>query len=89
MPTISMFYGIIVVLYYEDNVRHHLPHFHVRYQGKKASIAIEDGCMLAGNLPAKQLKLVQAWVELHREELLANWELAVNGEEPFRIAPLQ
>lgn len=89
MPTISMFYGILVTLLFEDNDRHHLPHFHVRYQGEKASIAIEDGRVLADSLPPKQLKLVQAWVEIHRDELFANWELAVNGEEPFRIAPLQ
>lgn len=89
MPTISMFYGILVTLFYEDNNRHHLPHFHVRYQGSKASIAIEDGRVLAGSLPAKQLKLVEAWAVLHRDELLANWELVTNGEEPFRIAPLQ
>ncbi len=89
MPTISMFYGILVTLLYEDNNRHHLPYFHVRYQDSKASIAIEDGRVLAGSLPPKQLKLVEAWVELHRDELLADWELAVNGEEPFRIAPLQ
>lgn len=66
-----------------------LPHFHVRYQNFKASIAIEDGRILAGNFPPKQLRLVQAWVELHRDDLFADWELAVNGEEPFRIAPLQ
>lgn len=50
---------------------------------------MEDGRVLAGNFPPKQLKLVQAWVELHRDDLFADWELAVNGEEPFRIAPLQ
>jgi hypothetical protein len=44
---------------------------------------------LAGNIPPKQRKLIQAWIELHRDELLADWELAQNGEEPFRIAPLQ
>ena len=43
MPTISMFSGILVTLLFEDNARHHLPHFHVRYQGDKASIAIESG----------------------------------------------
>ncbi len=89
MPTISMFYGILVMILYGDNERHHTPHIHVRYQGAKASIAIDDGDVLAGKIPAKQLKLVQAWVEIHREELLADWELAQNGEEPFRIAPLQ
>jgi hypothetical protein len=57
-----MFYGILVTLLYEDNDRHHLPHFHARHQGFKASTAIEDGRLLAGNLPPKQTKLVQAWV---------------------------
>ena len=89
MPTISMFYGILVAIFYEDNDRHHLPHIHVRYSGMKASIAIEDGCVLAGEIPVKQLKMVQAWIEIHRDELFADWELAAAGEEPYRIAPLQ
>lgn len=42
-----------------------------------------------GELPPKQLKMVQAWIEIHKEELMVDWELAVNGEDPFRIAPLQ
>lgn len=42
-----------------------------------------------GELPKRQLRLVQAWAEIHREELSADWELAMNGEEPCRIAPLQ
>jgi hypothetical protein len=88
MPTISMFYGILVVMYYEDTGRHHKPHIHVRYQGKKAAISIEDGTVLAGDFPAKQLRMVLAWIEIHRDELLADWELAVSGEEPFRIPPL-
>lgn len=89
MPTISMFYGILVAMLFEDNDRHNLPHIHVRYAGTKASIAIEDGHVLAGSIPPKQLKMVQAWIEIHKEELLVDWELAVNGDEPFRIAPLQ
>ena len=84
-----MFYGILVSIFFEDNARHNTSHIHVRYQGNKAAISIEDGSLLAGNFPNKQLKLVQAWIELHREELLADWELALNGEEPFKIAPLQ
>ncbi len=89
MPTISMFYGILILMYFRDNVRHHLPHIHVRYQGVEAAISIEDGSVLDGHLPPKQLKMVQAWIEIHQEELLVDWELAVNGEKPFRIAPLQ
>ena len=89
MPTISMFFGIMVSMYFKDNERHHLPHFHVRYQGDKASISIDDGRILDGSIPPKQLKLVQAWIEIHKDELQADWELAVAGEEPYRIAPLQ
>lgn len=89
MPTISMFFGIMVSMYFKDYERHHLPHIHVRYQGAKASISIDDGRVLDGTFPPKQLKLVQAWIEIHSDELQADWELAVAGEEPFRIAPLQ
>ena len=89
MPIISMFYGILVAIYYEDTGRHNKPHIHVRYQGKKASISIEDGTVLAGYFPAKQLRLVLAWIDIHKDELIADWELAVSGEEPFRITPLQ
>jgi hypothetical protein len=89
MLTISMFYGILVAILFEDNERHNLPHIHVRYSGSKASIAIEDGRVLAGTFPPRQLKLVQAWIEIHQDELSADWELAVAGEQPFRIAPLQ
>jgi hypothetical protein len=48
-----------------------------------------DGSLLDGILPPKQLKMVQAWIEIHKEEWQVDWELAVNGDEPFRIAPLQ
>lgn len=89
MPTISMFYGILVSMFFEEHERHNLPHIHVRYSGDKASIAIDDGRMLAGSFPPKQLKMVQAWIEIHKDELLADWELAVVGEQPYKIAPLQ
>ena len=84
-----MFYGILVMIMYEDSGRHNLPHIHVRYSGSKASVSIESAQILAGCFPAKQLRLVQAWIEIHREELLANWELALAGEELFPVAPLQ
>ncbi|MFA5354064.1 MAG: DUF4160 domain-containing protein, partial [Thermodesulfovibrionales bacterium] len=59
------------------------------YQDKKASIAIEDGRVIAGDFPPRQLRMVQVWADIHRDELMADWELAIAGEEPFRIAPLQ
>ena len=89
MPTISMFYGILVSLFYGDNKQHHAPHIHVRYQEHKASVSIVDGSVLAGSVPSRQLKMVQVWVDIHREELLANWELVCSDEPPFRISPLQ
>lgn len=88
MPIISMFYGIIIRLYLLDNQHHNLPHIHAKYGDFEASICLAEGEVLAGELPRKQLRLVQAWIELRRDELLADWELAVNGEKPYKIAPL-
>ncbi len=73
----------------EDNDRHHRPHIHARYQGANASIAIDDASLLDGDLPRRQLRLVQAWIEIHRDELLANWDLATAGDTLFRIDPLK
>ena len=89
MPTISMFYGIIVRLLYMDNKQHKLPHLHVEYQGMKAVVAIPGGELLDGEIPSKKLRLVQAWIAIHEEELMANWTLAVNGEPVFPIEPLR
>lgn len=88
MPILSVFFGIIVRMYFFDNQQHHLPHIHAEYQGDKAVFAIDSGDLIEGSLPRKQLRLVQAWIELRRDELLADWQLAVNGEEPVKIAPL-
>lgn len=88
MPVISMFYGIIIRMYSLDNQHHHLPHLHARFAEHEASVALADGEVLAGERPRKQLRLVQAWIELHRDELDADRALAVAGEKPYRIAPL-
>jgi hypothetical protein len=66
MPTISMFYGILVLMFFRDNKQHNLPHIHARYQSDEAAISIEDGAVLDGRLPPKQLKMVQAWIEICR-----------------------
>jgi hypothetical protein len=89
MPTISMFYGIVVCLYFFDDERHKTPHIHARYQGQEASFSILDGNLLGGEIPTAKARLVQAWIEIHREALLADWELAVNGQTPFPIDPLR
>ena len=88
MPIISMFYGIIIRMFLLDNKHHHLPHIHAKYAEFEASVSIDEGEILAGELPRKQLRLVQAWIELHRDELLADWELAAGGELPYKIDPL-
>lgn len=88
MPIISMFYGILIRLYLIDNKHHNKPHIHAKYAEFEASIDIADGEILSGELPKKQLRLVQAWIELYRDELLADWEIAVNGQEPYKIKPL-
>ncbi|MGH8583845.1 MAG: DUF4160 domain-containing protein [Gammaproteobacteria bacterium] len=88
MPIISMFYGIIIRMYLIDNRHHNLPHIHAKYAEFEASINIENGEILAGKLARKQLRLVQAWIELHRDELKADWELAEAGESPYKISPL-
>lgn len=89
MPTISMFYGIVIYMYFFDDERHKLPHIHARYQGEQASFCIEDGALLSGQLPLSRTRLVQAWIEIHKDDLMADWNLAVNGEQPFPIDPLR
>lgn len=89
MPVISMFYGIIVAMYYLDTKQHKLPHIHVRYGEKEAVYQIPDGNLLEGSLPVNKEKLVEAWIEIHKEELMANWQLAVAGNKVFAIDPLK
>lgn len=88
MPIISMFYGIIIRMYFLDTQHHNMPHLHARYAEFEASIGIDDGEVLAGQIPRKQLRLVQAWIELHRDELVADWVLARSGKLPYKIEPL-
>ena len=89
MAIISMFYGIIVSMYFFDKRQHHLPHIHVKYQDQEAVIAILNGEMLDGDLKPNRLKLVQAWIEIHQDELMADWELASQGQSIFKIDPLK
>ncbi len=88
MPTISMFYGIIIRMYYAPK-EHNTPHIHVYYQDDKAIIDINRVELTEGKLPKTKLRIVLAWVELRKEELLADWDLAQNGELPFKIDPLK
>ena len=75
MPVISYFFGIYIRMYQDD---HNPPHFHVEYQGHQALMTIETGEVLAGSLPNKAIRLVREWAREHQDELLANWQLAVD-----------
>ena len=89
MPFISTFYGILIYLYWKDTRQHNLPHLHAHYAGDEAVFGIESGDLLDGTLPHRQTRMVQAWIEIHRDELMADWSLAVKGESTFKIEPLR
>lgn len=88
MPIISMFYGVIIRMFFFDEGKHSMPHVHAEYQGDVAVYSIPEGTVLAGNLPPNKHKLVVAWIEIQKENLLADWELATKGQTPFRIKGL-
>jgi hypothetical protein len=75
-------------MFFKDTDKHNLPHIHADYQGQIAVYSIPDGKVLAGELPPNKHKLIVAWIEIHREDLLADWELAVRGSKPFPIKGL-
>jgi hypothetical protein len=88
MPEISRFLGIIIRMFPETGIQHHVPHLHVYYQDEKASYRIDNGELLAGSLPRRQQRLVEAWIELYQSELLEDWRLLDAGEPVKRIPPL-
>ena len=88
MPVLCMFYGLIVRMYKEAGGKHNMPHIHVEYSGDEIVVAL-DGTIIEGKIPKNKLKLLEAWMEIHREELEANWTLLSNGEQFFRIDPLR
>ena len=89
MPILSMFYGISVFMFDEKGEKHHRPHIHIRYGGEKCVVVIPDGEIIEGVLRSNKLKLVQAWIEIHKEELMENWQIMLEGQEPFKIEPLK
>ncbi|MFI3256664.1 MAG: DUF4160 domain-containing protein [Spirochaetales bacterium] len=85
MPEISLFFGLRITMNYSG---HNPPHFHVEYADHKAAVLIIEAVLDKGFLPNRQLKLVLAWCEIHRDELMQNWEL-LRGKKPIvKIAPL-
>lgn len=88
MPIISQFYGIIVRIYFNDTEKHYLEHIHVQYNEFDSVYSIRNSKVLEGKLPIKQHKLVIAWMEIHRDELKALWNISQNDGEVFKINPL-
>ncbi len=76
-------------MYFLDDKKHHLPHIHAKYQGQEVVVSIPEGEILDGSLPIAKMKLLLAWIELHKDELMADWELAVSGQQPYKIEPLR
>lgn len=89
MPEIARFYGIIIRMYAEPDAPHHRPHFHAYHQDAVAVYAVDTIELIGGSLPRRQQRLVEAWAELHQDELLANWERLQGGRPPVRVAPLK
>ena len=89
MPELSRFFGIIIGMYAEFGAPHHDPHFHAYYQDDVAIYGIETLEPIAGSLPRRQQRLVEAWAELHQEELLADWQRLQEGRKPNPIDPLK
>lgn len=76
-------------MYFLDNKKHHTPHIHVSYQDEEVIVNINDGSVLEGNIPGNKMKLLQAWIEIHKDELLADWQLASIEQPLFKIDPLK
>jgi hypothetical protein len=85
MPEISRFLGIVIAIFYID---HAPPHFHARYGEFKITVDINDG-VVDGKFPRRALNHVLEWYELHKNELLEDWELAKQGKELKKIDPLE
>lgn len=86
MPEISLFAGIRITMYYDD---HNPPHFQAEYAGHRALIDIQNGYVIGGALPNRQLKYVLAWADMHQDELMQNWELARDQKALLAIPPLR
>jgi len=85
LPEISIFFGIRITINYND---HTPPHFHAEYNGDKALVDIINIKVIKGMLPKRQLKLVLAWAEIHKDDLMQNWELSRAHQALNKIKPL-
>lgn len=87
MPTVSEFFCLSIYMY-NNGTEHNPPHFHVVYGDCECVIDIRKCRKIKGNMPKNKLRLLLAWCEIHKDELLQNWEFALKKMELRRIAPL-
>lgn len=88
MPEIARFFGIIIRMFAEPMGKHNVPHFHAYYQDDMAIYSISPVEIIAGSLPRRQARFVEAWAELHGEDLMADWDRLRIGQPPEPIRPL-
>ncbi len=85
MPVISRFYGISILMFFQD---HHPPHFHAKYEGQLGVFSI-DGCrLIAGKLPPRATRLIKEWSKMHEKELMIDWNIAQKDGKLKTIEPL-
>jgi hypothetical protein len=89
VPELSRFFGIIIRMFAELGTQHHVPHFHAYYQDEVGIFSVDPVEIIAGSLPRRQRRLVEAWAELHQTELLADWNTLQEGRPPRPIEPLK
>jgi len=89
MPELARFYGIIIRMFVEAGEPHKRPHFHAYYTDQVAVYGLSPVELIAGGIPRKQARLVEAWGELHEDELNADWQRLQSGQLPAPIEPLK
>ena len=85
VPTLSVFYGIVIKMFFDD---HDPPHLHVEYAGQEAKVGLAGSELMRGVIPPRALRLVREWIILHRDELEENWRLAKAMQPVRRVEPL-
>ena len=89
MPELSRFFGIVIRMFSEAGATHHTAHFHAYFQDEAAAFSISPVELIAGTFPQRQRRLVEAWAELHQDELLTDWHLLHSGKTASPIEPLK
>jgi hypothetical protein len=89
VPEISRFFGVIIRMFSEPGAPHHAAHFHAYCQDEVGIFTIDPVELIAGSLPGRQRRLVEAWAELHQAELKVDWQRLQEGRKPGPIEPLK